>query len=328
MILALETSCDDTCAAVVTAAGEIRSNAISSQGLLHARYGGVVPEIASRRHLELVDAVTADALEWAEVTLGEIESVAVTRSPGLIGALLVGVSSAKGLAAARRLPLTPVDHLHGHVVASTLQPGPIEPPYICLVASGGHTFLARVDDPSRYAILGETLDDAAGEAFDKGARMLGLPYPGGPEVDRLARDGDAGAFDFPRSLPGDGLDFSFSGLKTALLYAIRDLGDGAEERAADLAASYQRAIVAALIARFGQAIGREKVARVALGGGVAANSQLREAAAELCADLGVELHVPPPELCTDNAAMIAAAARFTEPLAYPDYLALDAAARS
>ena len=327
MILALETSCDDTCAAVVTAAGEVRSNAISSQGLLHSRYGGVVPEVASRRHLELVDAVTADALEAAGATLDDIDSVAVTSGPGLIGALLVGVSSAKALAAARGLPLTPVDHLHGHVVASTLEPDPIEPPYLCLVASGGHTFLARVDDPREYAVLGQTLDDAAGEAFDKGARMLGLPYPGGPEVDRLAREGDPAAFDFPRSLPGEGLDFSFSGLKTALLYAIRDLGGGAGDRAADLAASYQRAIVAALIARLGQAIGREKVARVALGGGVAANSELRGRAQELCVGLGVELHVPPVELCTDNAAMIAAAARFTEPLAYPDYLALDAAAR-
>ena len=327
VILALETSCDDTCAAVVTAAGEVRSNAISSQGLLHARYGGVVPEVASRRHLELVDAVTADALEVAGVTLDDIESVAVTSGPGLIGALLVGVSSAKGLAAGRGLPLTPVDHLHGHVVAPTLKPDPIEPPYLCLVASGGHTFLARVDDPREYAVLGQTLDDAAGEAFDKGARMLGLPYPGGPEVDRLAREGDPDAFDFPRSLPGEGLDFSFSGLKTALLYAVRDLGESAGARAADLAASYQRAIVAALVARLGQAIGREKVAQVALGGGVAANSELRATAQELCADLGVELHVPPVELCTDNAAMIAAAARFTESLAYPDYLALDAAAR-
>jgi len=210
------------------------------------------------------------------------------------------------------------------VVASTLQPGPIEPPYLCLVASGGHTFIARVDDPASYTVLGQTLDDAAGEAFDKGGRMLGLPYPGGPEVDRLAREGDAGAFDFPRSLPGDGLDFSFSGLKTALLYAVRDLGDGAEARRADLAASYQRAIVAALIARLGQAVGREKVPRVALGGGVAANSELRAAAEELCAGLGVELHVPPPELCTDNAAMIAAAARHVRPLPYPDYLELDA----
>jgi len=327
VILALETSCDDTCAAVVTTEGEVRSNVISSQGLLHTRYGGVVPEVASRSHLELVDAVTADALEQADATLDEIGSVAVTSGPGLIGALLVGVSSAKGLAAARRLPLAPIDHLHGHVVASTLQPGPIEPPYLCLVASGGHTFLARVDDPREYTVLGRTLDDAAGEAFDKGARMLGLPYPGGPEVDRLAREGDPDAFDFPRSLPGDGLDFSFSGLKTALLYTVRDLGDGADDRKADLAASYQRAIVAALVARLAQAVGREKVPRVALGGGVAANSELRVAAEELCAGLGVEIHVPPPELCTDNAAMIAAAARFAEPLRYPGYLDLDASAR-
>src|SRR5215207_8699491 len=223
VILALETSCDDTCAAVVTHEGEIRSNVIASQGLLHARYGGVVPEIASRHHLELVDAVTADALERAHVRLDDVDTVAVTQGPGLIGALLVGLSSAKALAASRRLPLTPVDHLHGHVVASTLGGDPIEAPYMCLVASGGHTFLARVDEPSGYDVLGQTLDDAAGEAFDKGARLLGLGYPGGPAIDRLARKGDPAAFDFPRSAPGE-LDFSFSGLKTSLLYAIRDLG--------------------------------------------------------------------------------------------------------
>ena len=224
MILALETSCDDTCAAVVSEDGRIESNVIASQGLLHARYGGVVPEIASRHHLELVDAVTADALERAGARLDDVDTVAVTRGPGLIGALLVGVSSAKAIAATRRLPLVPVDHLHGHVVASTLGDDPVEPPYLCLVASGGHTFLARVDDPSGYEVLGQTLDDAAGEAFDKGARLLGLGYPGGPAVDRLAREGDPEAFDFPRSAPGE-LDFSFSGLKTALLYAIRDLGE-------------------------------------------------------------------------------------------------------
>ena len=248
MILGLETSCDDTCAAVVSEEGQVASNVIASQGLLHARYGGVVPEIASRHHLELVDAVTADALERAGVRLDDIDTVAVTRGPGLIGALLVGVSSAKALAAARGLPLVPVDHLHGHVVASTLGDHPVEPPYLCLVASGGHTFLARVDEPARYEVLGQTLDDAAGEAFDKGARLLGLGYPGGPAIDRLAREGDPEAFDFPRSAPGE-LDFSFSGLKTALLYTIRDLGDAAESRAADLAASYQRAIVDALVSR-------------------------------------------------------------------------------
>jgi N6-L-threonylcarbamoyladenine synthase len=322
VILALETSCDDTCAAVVTQAGGIRSNVIASQGLLHARYGGVVPEIASRHHLELVDAVTADALERAGTPLDGIDTVAVTRGPGLIGALLVGLSSAKALAAARRLPLVPVDHLHGHVVASTLGADPIDTPYLCLVASGGHTFLARVDDPATYTVLGQTLDDAAGEAFDKGARLLGLGYPGGPAIDRLARDGDPEAFEFPRSAPGE-LDFSFSGLKTSLLYRIRDLGEAAGSRAADLAASYQRAIVEALTARTATALEREGLERLAIGGGVAANSRLRTAVGEL----GVPVWVPPVELCTDNAAMIAGAARFLEPVEYPDYLSLDAAAR-
>jgi N6-L-threonylcarbamoyladenine synthase len=332
VILAIETSCDDTCAAVVSRRGEIRSNAIASQGLLHERYGGVVPEIASRRHLELVDAIVADALEQAGVGLDEIATVAVTRGPGLIGALLVGLSSAKALAAARGLPLVAVDHLHGHVVASTLEPDPIEAPYLCLVASGGHTFVARVDDARSYMVLGETLDDAAGEAFDKGARILGLGYPGGPAVDRLAREGDPGAFDFPRSLPGnpaDGvLDFSFSGLKTSLLYRVRDLGEAeTDRRRADLAAAYQAAIVESLVARLGQAIGREGIRNVALGGGVAANSALRAAAQRTCVELGARLWTPPPALCTDNAAMIAAAARFGEPIEYPRYLALDAAAR-
>jgi tRNA N6-adenosine threonylcarbamoyltransferase len=320
VILAIETSCDDTCAAVVSAAGEVRSNVVASQGLLHSRYGGVVPEIASRHHLELVDAVTADALERAETSLDEIGRVAVTRSPGLIGALLVGVSSAKALAAARKLPLVPVDHLHGHLVASTLEPDPIDPPYVCLVASGGHTFLARVDSPEGYEVLGQTLDDAAGEAFDKGARLLGLGYPGGPELDRLARGGNPAAFDFPRAAPGE-LDFSFSGLKTALLYRLRDEPDADR---ADLAASYQRAIVDALVSRTRAALEREGVGRLAIGGGVAANSELRAAVAEL----GVPVWVPPIELCTDNAAMIAGAARFLEPIAYPDYLDLDAAARA
>ena len=322
MILALETSCDDTCAAVVSAEGEIASNVIASQGLLHARYGGVVPEIASRHHLELVDAVTADALERAGARLDDIDTVAVTRGPGLIGALLVGLSSAKALAATRELPLVPVDHLHGHVVASTLGPHPVQAPYLSLVASGGHTFLARVDDPSAYSVLGQTLDDAAGEAFDKGARLLGLGYPGGPEIDRLAREGDPEAFDFPRSAPGE-LDFSFSGLKTSLLYVIRDLGKDAEPQAADLAASYQRAIVDALVERTRAALEREDLQRLAIGGGVAANSELRAAVERLDA----EVWVPPVELCTDNAAMIAGAARFLEPVEYPDYLSLDAAAR-
>ena len=320
MILGIETSCDDTCAALVAPGGEIRSNVVASQGLLHARYGGVVPEVASRRHLEVVDAVVSDALEQAGAGLDDVTSVAVTRGPGLIGALLVGVSTAKALAAARGLPLTPVDHLHGHVVASMLGPDPIEPPYLCLVASGGHTFLARVDEPSGYTVLGQTLDDAAGEAFDKGARLLELGYPGGPAIDRLAREGDPKAVDFPRSAPGE-LDFSFSGLKTALLYELRDRPTADR---ADLAASYQRAIVDALVARTRAALERERVDRLAIGGGVAANSELREAVA----GLGVPVWVPPLELCTDNAAMIAGAARFGRPLPYPEYLSLDAEARA
>jgi N6-L-threonylcarbamoyladenine synthase len=319
VILGLETSCDDTCAAVVTEGGEIRSNVIASQGLLHARYGGVVPEIASRHHLELVDAVTADALERAGARLGDVDVVAVTRGPGLIGALLVGLSSAKAIAASRELPLAPVDHLHGHVTASMLGDDPVEVPYLSLVASGGHTFLARVDDPAEYAVLGQTLDDAAGEAFDKGARLLGLGYPGGPALDRLAQRGDPEAFDFPRSAPGE-LDFSFSGLKTALLYTLRDQPDADH---ADLAASYQRAIVDALVRRTEQALEREGLDRLAIGGGVAANSELRAAVKEL----GASVWVPPMELCTDNAAMIAGAARFLQPLPYPEYLGLDAAAR-
>ena len=328
MILGIETSCDDTCAAVVTADGRILSNVVASQGLLHERYGGVVPEIASRHHLELIDATLDDALERAGVSLGDVESVAVTHGPGLIGALLVGTSVAKALAAARGLPLTPVDHLHGHVVASTLGQDPIEPPYLCLVASGGHTFLARVEEPSAYTIIGQTLDDAAGEAFDKGARLLGLPYPGGPHVDRLAREGDPDAFRFPRSAPGRGLDFSFSGLKTALLYTVRDLGEAeAARRRADLAASYQRAIVDALTARTREALAAEGCERLAIGGGVAANSELRERMEAVCAEAGARLWAPELSLCTDNAAMIAGAARFLEPLPHPEYLALDAAAR-
>jgi N6-L-threonylcarbamoyladenine synthase len=263
--------------------------------------------------------VTADALERAKIRLADVTTVAVTQGPGLIGALLVGVSSAKALAASRRLPLVPVDHLHGHVTASMLGPGKIEPPFLCLVASGGHTFLGRVDEPGAYTVLGQTLDDAAGEAFDKGARLLGLGYPGGPALDRLAREGDPEAYSFPRSAPGE-LDFSFSGLKTSLLYRLRD---EPQANRADLAASYQRAIVAALTDRVRKALEREGLERLAIGGGVAANSELRSAVGELEA----AVWVPPVELCTDNAAMIAGAARFLDPLPYPDYLALDASAR-
>jgi N6-L-threonylcarbamoyladenine synthase len=322
VILALETSCDDTCAAVVSAGGEVRSNVISSQGV-HDRYGGVVPEVAGRQHLEITNLVVDDALRRAGATLGDIDLIAVTRGPGLVGALLVGVTTAKALAAARRLPLAPVDHLQGHVAANFLHvgDGPHEPPFLCLVASGGHTFLARVDRHHGYQVMGRTLDDAAGEAFDKGARLLGLPYPGGPALERLAREGDPAAFAFPTGRGVKGLDFSFAGLKTALLYRVRELEEGGEDLPrADLAASYQHAIVESLARRCEQALDRTGLARLAVGGGVAANGPLRERLAAL----GCELMVPPPALCTDNAAMIAAAARHVAPLRFPAYLGLDA----
>jgi tRNA N6-adenosine threonylcarbamoyltransferase len=320
LILAAETSCDDTCAAVVSAAGEIRANVISSQGI-HDRYGGVVPEVASRHHLELIGPVVDDALAQAGVSLAEIGAIAVTSGPGLVGALLVGVSTAKALAAAWRLPLVPVDHLHGHVAASFLAPEPFEPPFLSLIASGGHTLLARVRDHGpAFEVLGQTLDDAAGEAFDKGARMLGLGYPGGAALERLARDGDPEAFVFPTAARVGGLDFSFAGLKTSLLYRTRELGtEETARRAADLAASYQRAIVEALAQRVERGLAATGLGRLAIGGGVAANSPLRER----LNGLGVEIDIPPHALCTDNAAMIASAARYLTPQPFPEYLELD-----
>jgi N6-L-threonylcarbamoyladenine synthase len=267
--------------------------------------------------------VVDDALATAGAGLGDLDAVAVTQGPGLVGALLVGVATAKALAAARGLPLIPVDHLQGHVAANFLQPDPIEPPFVCLIASGGHTLLARVSDHRGYELIGQTLDDAAGEAFDKGARLLGLGYPGGPALSKLAATGDPTAFAFPTGARVAGLDFSFAGLKTALLYKTRELGPRqTEERAADLAASYEHAIVDALIQRVERALGVEP--RLAIGGGVAANRLLRERATEL----GVPVHIPPPQLCTDNAAMIASAARYAEAVAYPGYLDVDAYANA
>jgi N6-L-threonylcarbamoyladenine synthase len=316
VILGLETSCDETAAALISRDGRILANIVSSQADLHARYGGVVPEIASRRHLELVTPVIREALHDASADLDDVELVGVTTGPGLIGALLVGVAAAKAIAWARRLPLAPVDHLHGHVASLYLEPDPVEPPFLCLLASGGHTLLLDVQDRGRSRVLGTTIDDAAGEAFDKGARLLGLAYPGGAEIERLARAGNPEAYDFPVArVPG--LDFSFSGVKTALLYAVRELGPAELElRRADLAASYQRAIVRALVERTEQAAAEIGAAKVAVVGGVAANSGLRASLAGAVA--------APLALCTDNAAMIASAARFVEPVAYPGYLALDA----
>jgi N6-L-threonylcarbamoyladenine synthase len=322
--MAVETSCDDTCAAVVDGA-RILSNVVSSQAAFHERYGGVVPEVASRHHLELVNAVVAAALDEADTGLAEVDQVAVTQGPGLIGALLVGLSTAKALAAAERKPLVPVDHLHGHVAANFLEPDPLEPPFLCLIASGGHTLLAGVRDPSGFEVLGETLDDAAGEAFDKGARLLGLGYPGGPAIQSAAEGGDSEAFEFPVAMSERGLDFSFSGLKTALVYKVRDLEpDEIQARRKDLAASFQRAITGQLVAKLRRAARGGEWPAIALGGGVAANAELRERTQALCDELGLRLKLVPISLCTDNAAMIASAARFTEPIPYPDYLGFDA----
>jgi tRNA N6-adenosine threonylcarbamoyltransferase len=313
LILGLETSCDETAAALVSEEGQIRSSVVSSQAHLHTRFGGVVPEVASRHHLELVLPVVRAALSEADASLDDVETVAVTQGPGLIGALLVGLAAAKALAWGRGLPLVPVNHLHGHVASLYLRPEPLEPPFLCLLASGGHTMLVDVQEPGAFRPIGTTLDDAAGEAFDKGARLLGLGYPGGAELDRLAREGDPEAHSFPVArVPG--LDFSFSGVKTALLYEVRK-GE-LEQRRADLAASYQRAIVRALTERTLEAAEQTGAERIAIVGGVAANSELRAALSDATA--------PPLELCTDNAAMIASAARYAEAIPSPGYLGLDA----
>ena len=316
MILGVETSCDETAVALITDGGEIRANVVASQADLHARFGGVVPEVASRRHLELITPVVREALGQASATLDDVDRIAVTQGPGLIGALLVGIAAAKAIAWSRQLPLVPVDHLNGHIASLYLAPDPVEPPFLCLLASGGHTMLIDVRTYTEQTVLGSTLDDAAGEAFDKGARLLGLDYPGGRELDRLARDGDPAAYDVPVArVPG--LDFSFSGLKTALLYATRDLAPAElERRRPDLAASYQRAIVRALVGRVREAATQTGAAQIAVVGGVAANSELRAALADAA--------LAPLALTTDNAAMIASAARFTDPVPYPGYLGLDA----
>jgi N6-L-threonylcarbamoyladenine synthase len=316
MILGIETSCDETAAAVVSWEGRVLSSVVASQAELHARYGGVVPEVASRRHLELVGPVIREALAEAGIGIAGVDRIGVTRGPGLIGALLVGLSTAKAIAWSRGVPLVPVDHLQGHVASLYLGPEPIEPPFTCLLASGGHTLLLAVTSHGSSQRLGTTLDDAAGEAFDKGARLLGLGYPGGAAIDALAGLGDPEAFRFPVArVPG--LDFSFSGVKTALLYAVRELGeDGLDERRADLAASYQRAIVTALSRRLREAAERTGTDRIAVVGGVAANSELRAGLPDAV--------LAPLELCTDNAAMIASAARFADPVGVPEALALDA----
>ena len=329
VVLAIETSCDETAAAVVDGR-RIASNVVASQAELHSVYGGVVPEVAARHHLTTVNAVVDRALDEAGVTLGDVDRIAVTRRPGLIGALLVGVATAKALAYATGKPLVMADHLHGHVAACWLEPLALDPPFVALTASGGHTRLDLVDDYAAPRLLGQTLDDAAGEAIDKGARLLGIPYPGGPGLEALAREGDRTAFDFPvglRSRGPDQLDFSYAGVKTALLYATRDLGDeGVEARRADLAASYQEAIVRPLVDRLMLAADIHGVPAVSIGGGVAANGRLRELVEQAASGRGLRVAIPDRALCTDNAAMIGAAAAFTPAIPWPDYVGEDAIA--
>jgi N6-L-threonylcarbamoyladenine synthase len=320
-LLCIETSCDDTSAAVVSGR-EVLSSVVSSQNELHAQFGGVVPEVASRRHTELVNVVVAEALAQAGTRWDDLAGVATTQGPGLIGALLVGLAAAKAIAYRRRLPLVPVNHLQGHIAANYALG--VEAPFVCLVASGGHTLLAVVEDGVEYRVAARTMDDAAGEAFDKGARLLGLGYPGGKELDTLAATGDPGYARFPRAVPR-GRDFSFSGLKTALLYDLRGRDEGEiEAHRADIAASYQAAIVTQLVEKTVACAAAEGLRRVAIAGGVAANSGLRGALAARCEAEGLQLSLPPLSLCTDNAAMIGLAAGFLPAVPWPGYLALDA----
>lgn len=325
MILAIETSCDDTCAAVVEPSGRrALSNVVHTQ-TEHSRYGGVVPEVASRAHLERMDGVVQAALVEAGVTLDDVGSVAVTVRPGLIGALLVGVSTAKALAYARSLSLVPVNHLEGHVAAAYLTDPTLEPPFVALIASGGHTALYYVSEGG-MRLLGETLDDAAGEALDKGARMLGLGFPGGPVLSKVAEGGDPGRHDFPVGLKGKSeLDFSFSGLKTSLLYKLKAMNaEDVSRELVHLAAGYEAAVVEALVRKLLRAADLHDAPTMVVAGGVAANVPLRRRLEAEAARLGTGLVVPPPALCTDNAAMIGAAAATTPALPFPDYLSLNA----
>ena len=308
-ILAIESSCDETAAAVVEDGRRLVSSVIASQIDMHALYGGVVPEIASRMHVEALDPLCDQALLQAGMTVGDIDAVAVTYGPGLVGALLTGVAWAKAFAYARDLPLVPVNHIEGHVSANYIAHPDLEPPFICLVASGGHSHIVRVSDYGCYDILGGTTDDAAGEAFDKVARVLDIPYPGGPLLDKLAEEGDDHAYHFPRVVTPRPYDFSFSGLKTAVINQAHHLRQQGEEiRAADFAASFRRAVVDSLTAKAIAACRDTGVDRLALAGGVASNRLLRRETERLGAKAGLKVYMPPAVLCTDNAAMIGSAA--------------------
>ena len=309
LILGIESSCDETAASVVKNGNEVLSNVINSQIELHKKYGGVVPEIASRKHIESIDAVVEEALTEAGVTLSDIDAIAVTYGPGLVGALLVGVSFAKGLAYTAKKPLVPVHHIKGHIMANFLAHKDLKPPFVCLVASGGHSHIVSVKDYTKFEILGRTRDDAAGEAFDKIARVLGLGYPGGPLIDKLAKEGDRHAFEFPRvRMDKDSLDFSFSGVKTAVINALHKMDQNGEEyNKADVAASFQEAVTDVLCEHTIEAAKREGSKVITLAGGVASNSALREKMTKLAKKDGISVLYPPPILCTDNGAMIACA---------------------
>ena len=312
LILAIESSCDETAAAVVKNGREVLSNVINTQIAIHTEYGGVVPEIASRKHIENINPVIRKALEDAGVTLDDIDAIGVTYGPGLVGALLVGVAEAKAIAFAKNKPLVGVHHIEGHISANYVENKELEPPFVALVVSGGHTHLVKVNDYGEYEIVGRTRDDAAGEAFDKVARAIGLGYPGGPKIDKLAKEGNPDAIEFPRAHVDDApYDFSFSGIKSAVLNYINSANmQGKEINRADVAASFQKAVVDALVSRAVRLTKECGMDKLAIAGGVASNSALRAAIQEACAKNNIGFYSPSPILCTDNAAMIGAAAYY------------------
>lgn len=312
LILAIESSCDETAASVVKNGRQVLSNVISSQIDLHKLYGGVVPEIASRKHIEKINQVIEQALEEAKVTLDDLDAIGVTYGPGLVGALLVGVAEAKAIAYAKKLPLIGVHHIEGHISANYIENKELEPPFLCLVVSGGHTHLVCVKDYGTYEILGRTRDDAAGEAFDKVARAIGLGYPGGPKIDKLSKEGNPDAIPFPKAHIEDApYDFSFSGVKSSVLNYINGCEmKGIEYNRADIAASFQKAVTGVLVENAMRAVEEYGLNKFAIAGGVASNSTLRAAMKKACEENGVEFYYPSPILCTDNAAMIGAAAYY------------------